>query len=205
MPCFCVLLLFPHPEQLVRVWEQMPNGNSTPTVLMRATGPTGELVSTARRVFRELVSAVPVEFSTFKEELNTWLANRKFLLSLVGVFAAAALLLMSVGLYGVIAFFVTLRIPEIGIRMAIGASRTDVLRLVLGESLRIATIGVAIGLATSFAVTRLLSSFLFGVSAVDPLTFAIVALLLCLVALAASYIPARRAVRIDPVRALRYE
>lgn len=121
------------------------------------------------------------------------------------LFAAAALVLATVGLYGVVAFFVTRRTQEIGIRLAIGAQRGDLLRLVLGEGARLAAFGVVIGIVASFAITRLLSSLLFGISVTDPLTFAGVAALLFLVALAASYIPARRAMRVDPVTALRYE
>ena len=120
-----------------------------------------------------------------------WLADRRFLLLLVASFAVAGLVLVAVGLYGAIAYFVTRRTQEIGIRMAIGAQRSDVLLLVIGEGARSALVGVVIGVAASPAITRLLSRFLFNTSATDPLTFAGVALLLCLVTLAASYIPAR--------------
>jgi putative ABC transport system permease protein len=137
--------------------------------------------------------------------MGGWLADRRFLLLLVGLFACVALILAGVGLYGVVAFFVAQRAQEIGVRMALGAQRSDVLRLVLGEGARMAAIGVAIGIGASLAITRLMSSLFFGISATDPLTFAGVAILLSLVALAASYIPARRAMRVDPVRALRYE
>jgi ABC-type antimicrobial peptide transport system permease subunit len=112
---------------------------------------------------------------------------------------------VAVGLYGVIAFFVTTRTQEIGIRMAVGAQRTDVLWLVLGEGARLACFGIVIGVVGSLATTRLLSSFLFGIRATDPATFVGVAFVLGLVALAASYIPARRALRVDPITALRYE
>jgi putative ABC transport system permease protein len=179
--------------------------NSTPTIVVRATAPAGEIVSAARTIFHELAPNVPVKFSTFKEQMGTWLANRRFLLLLVGLFAAAALMLAAVGLYGVIAFFVTDRIHEIGIRMAIGAQRGDVLRMVLGEGARLAAIGDGIGVIASLAITRLLGSLLFGISATDPFTLASVVLLLTLVALAASYIPARRAARVDPMVALRHE
>jgi ABC-type antimicrobial peptide transport system permease subunit len=137
--------------------------------------------------------------------LGGWLAERRFLLLLVSLFALAALLLAAVGLYGVVAFFVTLRTQEIGVRMAIGAQRSDVLRLVLGEAARMASFGLIIGIVASLAITRLLSSLLFGVSATDPLTFVGVAALLSIVALAASWVPAYRAMRVDPVSALRYE
>jgi predicted permease len=178
---------------------------SSPTILVRSAAPAGEIASGARAVFHELAPAVPVKFSTFAEDLGGWLADRRFLLLLVGVFAAAALALAAVGLYGVVAFSVARRTQEIGIRMALGARRSDVLRMILGGGARLAAVGVAFGLAASLAITRLMSSLLFGVSATDPLTFAGVALLLALVALLASYLPARRATRVDPLVALRYE
>jgi predicted permease len=179
--------------------------NSSPTILLRSAAPVGQIVPAARAIFRDLVPDVPVKFSTFADEMGGWLADRRFLLLLVGVFAAAALALAAIGIYGVVAFAVTRRTQEIGIRMAIGAQRGHVLRLVVGEGARLAAAGVALGLAASFAITRLLSTLLFGVSTTDPVTFAALAALLSLVALAASYIPARRAMRLDPTIALRYE
>ncbi|SPE26073.1 membrane hypothetical protein [Candidatus Sulfopaludibacter sp. SbA3] len=123
----------------------------------------------------------------------------------MSLFAAAALAQAAVGIYGVVAFSVTCRTQEIGIRVALGAQRSAVLRLIVGEGARLAILGVAIGIAASLVVTRLLSSLLFGVSATDPVTFAGVAVLLGVVALLASYIPARRAMRLDAHTALRYE
>lgn len=179
--------------------------NSSPTVLVRSTALTGEIVSAARGIFHDLAPDAPVKFSTFATEMGGWLADRRFLLLLVGLFAAAALALAAVGIYGVVAFSVTRRTQEIGIRMSLGAQRGNVLRMVLGEGARMAALGVGIGIAASLAITRLMSSLLFGISATDPLTFVAVAALLAGVALVACYIPARRAMRVDPVIALRYE
>jgi putative ABC transport system permease protein len=181
------------------------NLNSTPTILMRTNAPKGVIFSTARSIFHELAPDAPVTFSTFGSEMSGWLADRRFLLLLVGVFATAALVLVSIGLYGVIAFFVTRRTQEIGIRMALGAGRGNILRLVVREGMRLAVFGVVIGVVTSLMLTRLLTSLLFGVSPTDPLTFAGIVLLLVSVTLAACYVPARRAIRVDPVTALRYE
>ncbi|MHB8542292.1 MAG: ABC transporter permease [Candidatus Acidiferrales bacterium] len=133
------------------------------------------------------------------------LAARRFSMILLGIFAAIALLLSCVGIYGVISYLVGQRTHEIGVRMALGAQRSDVLRLILGQGAKMALIGVAIGIAAGLALTRLMSKMLFGVSAHDPLTFGGVAILLIVVALAACYIPARRAMRTDPMIALRYE
>jgi putative ABC transport system permease protein len=116
-----------------------------------------------------------------------------------------ALVLGVVGIYGVISYAVTQRTREIGIRMALGAQRNDMLRLILARGAKMALIGVAVGTAASLVLTRLMAKLLFGVSAYDPLTFVAVGLLLISVALAASYIPARRAMRVDPMVALRYE
>jgi putative ABC transport system permease protein len=141
--------------------------------------------------------------------LDTVIANstsqRRFNLLLLGAFASVALVLAAVGIYGVMSYSVTQRRHEIGIRMALGATSTDVLKLVVGHGLMLALIGVSIGVGAAFAVTQVLESFLYGVSATDPLTFAGTALLLAAVAVMASFIPARRATKVDPCVALRYE
>jgi putative ABC transport system permease protein len=195
----------PSPIIYVDYRQRGMKANSSPTIVMRSGAPEGQIIAAARGIFHDLAPDVPVKFSTFTDEMSGWLANRRFLLLVVGFFAAAALTLAAVGIYGVVAFSVARRTQEIGVRVALGAQRGDVLRLVVGEGARLAFLGVAIGVAVSFAITRFISSLLFGVSSTDPLTFASVAALLSLAALAASYVPARRAMRVDPMVALRYE
>ncbi|HET6199793.1 MAG TPA: ABC transporter permease [Candidatus Acidoferrales bacterium] len=186
-------------------YRQRGLGNGSPAIVLRTALPDSAIVPSARAIFHELDPNIPVQFSTFADDVGGWLAEKRFLLLLAGVFAGAALALAAVGIYGMVAHSVTRRTQEIGIRMALGAQRSDVLRLIVGESVRLAVIGLVIGIAASFAMTRLISSLLFGLSATDPLTFAAVAMLLSLVAVLASYIPARRAMQLDPMIALRYE
>jgi ABC-type antimicrobial peptide transport system permease subunit len=126
-------------------------------------------------------------------------------MEILGFFAALALLLSGVGIYGVIPYVVGQRFQEIGIRVALGAQRSDIFKLILGQGARMAAAGVGIGVVAAVALTRLLARILFGVSATDPLTFAGVSILLCLVAFLACYIPARRAMKVEPMAALRYE
>ncbi|MFQ5695496.1 MAG: FtsX-like permease family protein, partial [Terriglobia bacterium] len=142
---------------------------------------------------------------TLESMLADEFSQRRFAVILLGLFAALALVLAAVGLYGVMAYVVSQRTREIGIRMAMGARPGDVLRLVVGQGMALTLIGIAVGLAGSLVLKRFLAGFLFGVSATDPVTYGGVALLLAGVALAASYAPARRATHVDPLEALRYE
>ncbi|MGH9738254.1 MAG: FtsX-like permease family protein, partial [Candidatus Acidiferrales bacterium] len=145
------------------------------------------------------------EVKTMNSIISDSLAARRFSMILLAIFAALALLLSCIGIYGVISYLVAQRTHEIGVRMALGAQPSQVLRLILGQGAKMALLGIAIGLVASLALTRLMTKMLFGVSAYDPLTFLGVAALLIVVALAACYIPARRAMRVDPMIALRYE
>ncbi len=173
-------------------------------VAVRTQGPPLMRVSQLRRVLSHL-NSVMYNVRTMDGIVAGSLAARRFSLILLGIFAALALVMSCVGIYGVISYLVGQRTHEIGIRIALGAEPRDVLRMVLAEGAKMALVGVAIGLAAAFGLTRLMASMLFGVSAHDPLSFAGVAGLLILVALVACYIPARRATKVDPMMALRYE
>jgi ABC-type antimicrobial peptide transport system permease subunit len=133
------------------------------------------------------------------------LAQRRFSMILLATFAMLALVLSSIGIYGVISYLVARRTQEIGIRMALGADRLDVVRMILRDGIKLAALGVGIGIVCAIGLTRLMANMLFGVSPTDPLTFFAIPVLLMIVALLACYIPARRAMRVDPVIALRYD
>jgi len=137
--------------------------------------------------------------------LSHSLALRSFMMMLLSIFGGLALVLASVGIYGVISYAVSQRTREIGVRMALGARPADVLRMILSEGLKLVAVGVALGLVAALMLTRLLEGMVYGVSMRDPLIFVLVNLLLVTVSLAACYVPARRAMRVDPLVALRYE
>jgi len=176
------------------------------TLLIRTEGdPKGLLASVRREVQALDPDAVPIDLETMQQYMALPLFPAHTTGLLLGAFGILALVLAVTGLYGVISYAVSQRTHEIGIRMALGAERRDVLRLVVGQGLGLTLIGVAIGLAGAFAATRALSSLLYGISPTDPVTFLGVSFLLTAVALLACYIPARRAVKVDPMVALRYE
>ena len=172
----------------------------------RSQAPPAAMAGPIREAIHKMNSDnVMYETKSMDEIVAASLSARRFSMFLLSVFAALALLLSSIGIYGVLSYVVGQRSREMGIRIALGAQRSDVLRLMLGEGMKMALVGVAIGIVAALALTRLMVQMLFGVSATDPLTFAGVAAILAGVALAACYIPARRAMRVDPIVALRYE
>ncbi len=176
------------------------------SLVVRTTSDPTSLSSAIRNEVLKLDKEQPVSTITTLDRLvSTSIAQQKFSMLLLGVFAAVAMLLAAIGIYGVLSYAVTQRTHEIGIRMALGAGRRDVLRLVVGHGMILAGIGVALGLGAAFLLTRLMSTLLFNVNATDPMTFSVIALLLVSIALLACWIPARRATKVDPMIALRYE
>ena len=176
------------------------------TLVVRTTGDPANLSAAIRSEILKLDKDQPAgNVKTLSEFFSTSIAQQRFAMVLLGVFAAVALVLAAVGIYGVLSYAVTQRTHEIGIRMALGAGRRDVLRLVVGQGMLLTMIGVAGGVVAAFALTRLMASLLFGVTATDTVTFFTVASVLVAVALLACYIPARRATKVDPLVALRYE
>jgi predicted permease len=196
--------------QLYLPFIQTVGNRSSVGVVMRVEGVSGKagaaFFDAVRRVVQSQHSQnVVFGAQTMNEVIANSLAARRFSTILLQAFAAVALLLASVGLYGVISYLVGQRTQELGVRLALGAQRRDVLRLVLSQGLKMALGGVALGLTAALGLTRLLAKLLYNVSATDPATFAVISLLLVTVALLACYLPARRATRVDPLVALRHE
>jgi putative ABC transport system permease protein len=184
---------------LQRAWSFM-------TLMVRADGDPTRLAGAVKEAVRSLDPEQPISnIATLDRVLAGSISDRRGLMLLVGVFAALALVLAAIGIYGVISYAVSQRTHEIGIRLALGAQTRDVLRLVVRQGLTFTLIGIAIGIGAAFALARVISGMLFDVNPTDPLTFAAIALLLAGVALAACYIPARRATKVDPMVALKYE
>jgi putative ABC transport system permease protein len=176
------------------------------TVVVRGVGDAASLAGSVRSQVWAVDPNQPVyDVKTMRELLTDSTAARRFNMILVGVFAGVALLLAAVGIFGVMSYTVAQRTHEIGVRIALGAQASDILRLIVGQGMMPVAAGVTVGLLGSLALTRTVSGLLYGVSANDPAVFAVVALLLAAVALAANYLPARRATKVDPMVALRYE
>jgi putative ABC transport system permease protein len=196
-------------QQLYVSYLQMPNYNQgmlpQMSLILRATDAPS-LISAARREVLALDQNLPVyDVRTMDQALSNSVARTRLSMWLMGAFALMGLMLAASGIYGLVSYTVTQRRHEIGVRRALGAQTRDVLRLIVGQGMRLALVGVALGLVASFGLTRLMSNLLVGVDATDPLTFGAIALLLLLVSLVAAFVPARRATKVDPLVALRSE
>jgi putative ABC transport system permease protein len=175
-------------------------------LVIRTASDALDLMTAARSQVKVIDKDLPVyDAATMEQRLSETVGSEWFNMFVIGIFAGLALMLAAAGTYGVTAYSVAQRTHEIGVRVALGAQSGDVLRLVVGQGLVLTLIGVGIGLGAAFPLTRVLSSLLYGVTATDPATFVAVSLLLTGGALLASYIPARRATKVDPMVALRYE
>jgi putative ABC transport system permease protein len=176
------------------------------TVAVRTAGNPMSMLAAVKNAVHEIDGTLPLaNVNTMERLIDASLGQRKLSMVLLGVFSAIAVVLASIGIYGVMSYSVTQRTRELGVRMALGAARHRVLGLVVGQGMTLAAVGVVIGLVGAFALTRFLSSQLFGVGATDPVTFTVVSVLLIGIALMATLIPALRATRVDPVVALRDE
>ncbi len=192
----------PRPTVYVNLFQRP---SAAITVTMLSDADTRLVTSAARGILQDLNPEVPPRFRTFSQVYSASLGSRRFNVILIGFFGIVALLLATAGVFGVMAYSVSRRTREIGVRVALGAASGDVLRMILGQGMRTIFVGVAVGIAGSLALTRAVESLLFGVTATDPLTFGGVTLLLIGTALLACFIPARRATKVDPMIALRYE
>jgi predicted permease len=189
------------------IWDPLAQDYSTTgSLVVRTTANPEGVIPAARAAIRELDPNLPLfDVKTFDEHMRFALFPPRVAATVLGAFGLVALTLAAIGIYGVTSYSVSQRTREIGIRMALGAQLNDVLKLILGNGLKLMAIGVVLGLLGAFLLTRALTSLLSGVSATDPLTFVFVSLVLVLVALLATYLPARRATKVDPLKALRYE
>jgi putative ABC transport system permease protein len=186
--------------------SQLQETQSSMTLVLRTAVDPKTLMGAVREEIRRLDKDLPpYDVKTTNDLVYESLARERFTTILLAIFAALALTLASVGIYGVMSYSVSQRTQEIGIRMALGAQRRDIFKQVVGHAMRLAGIGVAVGLASAFALTRLMEALLYSVSTTDPLVFGLIALLLSGISFVASYLPARRATKVDAMVALRYE
>jgi putative ABC transport system permease protein len=192
----------PNPEIYL---SQLQEPDSSLAVMVRTSGDPLQLAAAVREQFKAIDKDLPLIVTTMDQIFSNSVAGQRFNALLLGIFASVALLLAMIGVFGVINYSVAQRTHEIGIRIALGAQRRDVFKLVVGQGLLLAVVGVVLGAAGALAVTRLITGLLYGVSPTDGPTFVIVSLLVTVVALLACYLPARRATRVDPLIALRYE
>jgi len=187
-------------------WPLSQLSNNFMTIMVRSAGDPAQLTSAVKAQAAKIDPQIPLANISRLEDVKAQsLSQRRFTMLLLGVFAGVALTLAAVGIYGVMAYSVSQRTHEIGVRMALGAQRGDVLKLVLGQGSLLAGVGLAIGLAAGLGLSQFLSTLLFEVSEKDPLVFVAVAIALAVITLAACVIPARRAASVDPLVALRYE
>ncbi|MFL6568733.1 MAG: FtsX-like permease family protein, partial [Chthoniobacterales bacterium] len=193
----------PQPTVYVNYFQR--GSSSDFSFVVRARGDAAALISAMRREAQAANPEMPIKFETLEQIVSSSLDNRRFSMVMVGVFAAAALALAMVGLYGIMAYITAERTTEVGIRMALGAQRGDVLRMILKQSFALVSLGILAGVVAAFAGTRLLASLLYGIGAADLVTYGGVVLLLLLAALVATLVPARRAMSVDPIIALRHE
>jgi predicted permease len=196
-------LASPPVPTLYSYYPQRPRSNWPLSVVVRTRGDETSVISEVRRVVRELRPDVAVRARMIDHVVAASVADRRFVLFVILAFAGTALVLATLGVYSVISYLVTQRTREIGVRVALGAQRADVLRLIVGEGVRLAIVGIAIGVVGSLVLTQLLRGLVFGVNTTDPVAFGIVVLALTIVAVLAAYLPGRRAARVDPMEVLR--
>jgi ABC-type antimicrobial peptide transport system permease subunit len=184
---------------------QDPDPDNSDTLMIRSQAPPAEIISAVKRRLAEANPEINLTFHVFESDIRDTLVRDRLMATLSGLFGFLAAVLAVIGLYGVIAYIVQRRTNEIGIRMALGAGRVSILRMILFDALLLLAVGIVVGLGLSVALAKTASSLLFGVKPADPITLGLAAALLAIVAAAASYIPARRASKVDPMVALRYE